>query len=192
MYITSIERTRVSCQAAKAAYSLSERDAVRFWAKVDRRGEGDCWLWQASTIGRPTALYGQFVVTVAPGKQVHLYAHRVAWELTHGPIGDGVVLHSCDTPKCCNPNHLSLGTQADNMKDAAKKGRFSVPRPNHPKRKLTDGQVDEIRMLSAGGMRQNVLAQKFAVSTACISLIVRGLSRNYTAPQLQQDKRRTA
>lgn len=51
-------------------------------------------------------------------------SHRVAWELTNGPIPDGMlVLHSCDNPPCCNIEHLWLGTQKENMSDMIKKGR---------------------------------------------------------------------
>ena len=54
-------------------------------------------------------------------------AHRTAWETAHGPIPDGIeVLHSCDNPPCHNPEHLFLGTQADNMADMDAKGRRGV------------------------------------------------------------------
>jgi hypothetical protein len=52
-------------------------------------------------------------------------SHRAAWKLTHGPIPDGLqVLHRCDNPPCCNPAHLFLGTQQDNIADMHKKGRY--------------------------------------------------------------------
>jgi predicted HTH domain antitoxin len=51
-------------------------------------------------------------------------AHKVAWILTNGPIPNGLmVCHKCDNPPCCNPNHLFLGTQTENMQDALAKGR---------------------------------------------------------------------
>ncbi len=67
--------------------------------------------------------YGQIRVD---GKT--LYTHRVAWELRNGKIPDGLyVLHKCDNPRCCNVNHLFLGTPADNMADKAQKGRQWYP-----------------------------------------------------------------
>lgn len=58
-------------------------DAERFWSKVNREGAGGCWLWTLSVMDRYG--HGQFTVR-RDGKQRHLYAHRVAWELTNGPI----------------------------------------------------------------------------------------------------------
>jgi len=96
----------------------------RFWAKVER-GEG-CWLWTAS---RTSTGYGQINVDHRP-----LKAHRVAWELTYGPIPDGLfVCHHCDVPLCCRPDHLFLGNDADNMRDCAAKGRNGMTRKTHCK-----------------------------------------------------------
>jgi len=55
-------------------------------------------------------------------------AHRVAWELHYGPIPQNMqVLHRCDNPPCCNPDHLFLGTQADNVADMIAKKRGRMP-----------------------------------------------------------------
>lgn len=88
-----------------------------FWSRVDR--SGDCWLWTASKTARG---YGKLRVD---GKQA--YAHRVAYELTNGAIPDGLVIcHHCDNPPCCNPAHLFMGTQGDNMRDRDAKGRLKA------------------------------------------------------------------
>ena len=84
-------------------------------ARVDRNG--DCWLWK----GCQTKGYG---VVARSGRQT--YAHRYAHEITHGPIPKGsYVCHRCDQPLCCRPEHLFLGSQTDNMRDAAAKGRVA-------------------------------------------------------------------
>ena len=105
-----------------ATLPLGKSDLARFWAKVDRQAVDGCWLWQASLMGR----YGQFTAMACVGRQVHLYAHRVAWEIANRqPVPDGsYVLHTCDTPRCVNPAHLFVGSQLDNMRDAKAKGRL--------------------------------------------------------------------
>ncbi len=77
----------------------------------------DCWFW----VGRKsTKGYGK----LSEGN-VELRAHRVSYELFVGSVPDGLlVLHSCDNPECCNPNHLSVGTNKENILDKVSKGRF--------------------------------------------------------------------
>lgn len=87
---------------------------TRFWDRVDKSGE--CWLWFGKIEWDG---YGRVKYK---GKSYR--AHRVAWELVNGEIEDGLlVLHRCDNPLCCNPSHLFLGTQQDNMTDKKQKGR---------------------------------------------------------------------
>ena len=140
----------------------------RFHAKY-KRVEGDgCWLWQAGQFPRGYGMVnlGRF----ADRRQHTEYAHRVAYVLSKGNIPEGrVVRHRCDTPACVNPDHLLLGTQADNVNDAAVQGHYNVPhRDSSRARKLTDAQVVEIRASVETGAR---LAERFGVSKTAISLI---------------------
>lgn len=85
-----------------------------FWSLV-RKGDG-CWEWIGEK--HPDG-YGQMT-----RERKTLKMHRVSWELANGEIPSGMfVLHSCDTPWCVRPDHLFLGTQADNIRDAMHKGR---------------------------------------------------------------------
>lgn len=91
--------------------------AERFWQKVDRRGNEQCWIWISV---RNSDGYGQF----RTGGAFMDKAHRESWRMANGPIPEGLsVLHRCDNPSCVNPNHLFLGTQQDNIADMLRKGR---------------------------------------------------------------------
>lgn len=90
----------------------------RFWEKVDKTEE--CWNWTAAT---RNSGYGCIKVN---GKVQD--SHRLSWSLVNGDIQNGLfVLHRCDNRLCVRPDHLFLGTQKDNMRDATSKGRMSVP-----------------------------------------------------------------
>ena len=95
--------------------------AERFWEKVDKNTPSGCWEWRSSTKGNG---YGSFFTHTPPeGRKCH-GAHRFSWQLTNGPIPDGLcVLHKCDNRICVNPEHLFLGDYKDNMRDCATKGR---------------------------------------------------------------------
>ena len=120
----------------------------RFWTKVNIKGPDDCWLWTACI----TKGYGRIGDRGdGDGKQVMKAAHRMAWELTHGPITNGLwALHKCDVTICCNPKHLYLGTHQDNMDDKVSRDRCSRGE-THPDAKLTEEVVKEIRLKHSHG-----------------------------------------
>lgn len=140
-----------------------QTDPDRFWKYVDR--SGDCWIWTGSRSRRG---YGQISV-----RNTTMRAHRCAWELTNGPIPEGqLILHSCDNPPCCNPDHLSPGTHVENMRQMVERGRSMVGE-RHPRLKLSNDQVTEIRERFAAGATQVSLAAEFGVRQGYVSKIVR-------------------
>lgn len=139
----------------------------RFWQKVNVAGPNDCWQWTAyrANPGRHKLGYGQFN---NHGKIES--AHRVAWELTFGSIPEGMkVCHSCDNPLCCNPNHLFLGTQSDNVRDMDTKGRrVSMPAfgERHGNARLTE---DTVRFIHQSNESSAELARVLGVSRQSVS-----------------------
>ena len=92
----------------------------RFWAKVNKGTDAECWEWNAS---RNSFGYGQLTIVGPNGKRPRT-THRLSWELHVGPIPEGMcILHRCDNPPCVNPAHLFIGTKADNYRDMRAKGR---------------------------------------------------------------------
>jgi hypothetical protein len=107
--------------------------------------------------------------TMSRGKEGGLMAHRVSYEMVKGPIPEGmVVMHSCDNPACVNPDHLSVGTQADNLADMHRKGRREYSRGSaHKGAILADTDIPFIRSL-AGVFSQRKLAALYGVSRSAI------------------------
>lgn len=194
---TSHNRCSTDLENPTNSVGFSDSETTRFWAHVDRNGPlpthqprlGPCWLWTSAQKGRPAFRYGAFSVTRGLSRgQAPRSAHRIAWELTRGPIPHGLsVLHRCDVTLCVNPGHLFLGTQLDNMQDAARKGRLHVRRPK--RQKVSDDDVAQIIAMRQAGLKLVVIADKLCVSKTFVSLVARGLRRQYDPAR---DERRMA
>lgn len=100
-------------------------------------------------------------------------AHRLSYEVTYGPIPPGLfVCHRCDTPQCINPDHLFLGTAADNNADMKRKGRKPVG-SKAGGAKLTEAQIAEIDRLRRTGESCTTIAARFGVVPQQIARIIR-------------------
>lgn len=149
----------------------------RFWAKVQIGSEAECWNWTASTQSKG---YGSFGV----GQGKTALAHRVAYELVHGNIPDGLVVrHRCDNRLCCNPAHLELGTVAENNQDAVERGRNARGERNG-RAKLTVEQVREIRRLrNVEKKKIKELARLYRMHPQSIARIAKG--RYWDLPEVE-------
>lgn len=138
----------------------------RFWSKVDK--SGDCWLW---TSPKNKQGYGVF-----SRNGTMTLAHRVADELSNGPIPDGMfVCHRCDVPACVNPEHLFHGSHADNMADRNAKGRQARPRGELSGTSVLNDQTASLGLWMATlGVPQRAIAYVLNVSQTSISSLVRG------------------
>ena len=146
-------------------------DVARFWSKVDR-GTG-CWTWTGHLHRNG---YGYFHIGSYETRKA-LLPHRVSWELAFGPIPVGLcVCHRCDNRVCVNPDHLFLGTHAENLADMRAKGRSPGPPvlrgAAHGRAKLTEDQVHAIRKGYASGKRIADLVSEFGSHKSTIWRIV--------------------
>ena len=141
---------------------MSPNDKERFWSKVDIKSEEECWPWKDS-LHRNS--YGYLSVGGRTGKD--LPAHRIAKTLSMGEeIPDGLlVMHTCDNPPCCNPSHLDLGTNEDNLADMTNKGRAATSFGNA---KIDWNIVDAIRQSSLTGKE---LSEQLGLPKSSISEI---------------------
>lgn len=155
-----------------------ENFRARFWGRVIRPSADACWSWTGSTL--PTGR-GQVHLRWEGRKSIRKNAPVVAWELTHGAITDPTlrVCHRCDNPNCCNPSHLFLGTQKENIHDCIRKGRRNA----YGRQKLTDADVLDIRRLWAEGQTQKRIAGRFGIRPWSVSGIINGHTWTHLLPQ---------
>lgn len=162
----------------KSISPVTPEQEARFWSKVDRStGPDTCWLWTASTAHG----YG----SVGYSGRTYI-AHRIAFFLTHHTDpGALFVRHTCDTPLCCNPAHLLLGTHADNMADMCERGRSNSGKEylgtilyggDNPAARLTEEDVLAIRAEYSPNVRgcgYESLARKYGVGSTTIVHIIK-------------------
>ena len=159
-----------------------KNDEHLLWKKVDKKSDEECWPW----IGQITEKgYGR--VRFNGGRY---YAHRVIFWLKWpnsielaAPKMDrdtvGFLLHKCDNPICCNPNHLYVGSQLDNIRDRDRKNRHAdFSGTKNPNSKFDMKQVQLIRQQKADGMSAKAIALAHDVSYSCIKRLLRGETYN--------------
>jgi hypothetical protein len=138
----------------------------RFMEKVQPEPNSGCWLWDG-LVNRDG--YGRFFLK---GKPVG--AHRASLLLRGAEIPDGMcVLHKCDVPACVNPDHLWIGTHADNVADRVAKGRSGAGPGHHPS-KLDAAAVRSIRSLRAAGIAVRAIANMFEVVPGTVYAVLSG------------------
>ena len=149
---------------------LRQYDLYKFWSKVDKKGDDDCWNW---TGAKSSGGYG----CIGIGGKI-LTASRVAYRFHYGVDPDTLdVCHTCDNRKCCNPNHLFLGTRYDNMRDMVNKGRNkSFPGESHYYSKIKEEDVYTMRELNKLGLTYASIARLYNMTAVSVSGIVRGRS----------------
>lgn len=160
--------TRRYCGNACHTQARNDSREDLFWLRVRRAASEDgCWLW-AGQVDKDG--YGRVTYLGEQGR-----AHRKSYELTCGPIPEGLmVLHSCDNPRCVNPKHLSVGTVVDNAADMMSKGRSAVRiGALNTGSKLTERQA---RLIFADRRHRTEIAAEFGVSIWTVHDIKSGRS----------------
>jgi hypothetical protein len=128
--------------------------------KSIEKNENGCWIWKRANNQKYGVMYF---------KRKQTYSHRVSYEIFKKKCpGKFYVCHHCDTPLCCNPDHLFLATNKENMEDARKKGRMMCGE-RQPIGKLTKEKVIEIRKLLAKGISQSKIAKQFGIAQTGVS-----------------------
>ena len=155
---------------------VSNKDAARFWSKVDKNGPlpdqsnphyaglSPCWTW---TSAKTPYGYGVF------HSHIERLAHRMSWVMQNKSTLNALhVLHLCDNPSCVNPEHLGTGDQSTNMADKLVKDR-NLRGERLAQSKATDKSVRKIRQIyAAGGITQDELGAQYGISPSVISRII--------------------
>jgi hypothetical protein len=178
------------CSRACRYASETKSTAQRFFEKVDKNGPVHqhlgtrCWIWTAYA---DRAGYGR-IASPGHGTPSRLASH-VSWEIHYGDIPPGkIVCHKCDNPPCVNPEHLFVGTHADNMHDKERKGRANRNNPARGSRqglaKLTEPEVEYIITQLLVGRTCRSLSEEFSVSKSAVDMIRYRISWKHVLPDI--------
>jgi hypothetical protein len=151
-----VHKKKYNTQNLLAANEAKKNTHQTFLDRI-KVSESGCWEWQHNKDSRG---YGQISIN-----GVHWKSHRYSYHYFKGDIGNLNVLHKCDNPSCCNPDHLFLGNQSDNAIDMIKKGRTTVA-------KTTPEKVLKIRDLFASGLKRKEIAEICEVSRRVVESIL--------------------
>lgn len=141
-------------------------NAATFWTRFKTVGE--CLVWTGGTGSKRFASHALcYGVATGPDGAKHL-THRIAWELRHGPIPNGMqVLHHCDNPPCARDDHLFLGTHIDNINDKVRKRRHCFGSKVKVS-KFKEEDILKIRMDLSNGKSGNSIASEYGVVSSTI------------------------
>lgn len=141
--------------------------AAWFWARVDRQEPVLCWAWTGVIDADG---YGLAALTV-DGRQRVYKAHRLALHLSGVDVpGRLLALHSCGHPACCNPHHLRVGDQAENMRDRAREGKYG----HRKTRRHAAAEVLAMREMAASGASFGSVARAFGIDRSAARRICTG------------------
>lgn len=170
--------------------TISQDTIDRFMAKIVKGGDDDCWQWLGCKCKDGYGIFSIPIEVMRYNKKTYPYkANRIAYFIQHRvDPKEKIVCHTCDNPYCCNPNHLFLGTDADNKKDSIAKGRanfdfggYGIRGGKGSKRvsppantKLSANDIKKIFELREGNLSQFVIADIFHVNQSEISRVLHG------------------
>ena len=159
--------------APDAHKSLRQILVDKLMGGIERQASG-CWVSTSGDYAHDSG-YGRVAILRTGRGSLRFFIHRLSYEHFHGPIPkSAVVCHSCDNRWCCNPDHLFLGTQAENLRDMVRKGRSRTGERHHNV-KLSETDVMEIKRLAAGGsILQRAIAAQYGIAQPTVSDIVTG------------------
>jgi len=157
MAFTNLEQNRLELEA-------------RFWPKVDKAGDDDCWLWTAAKNRK-----GYGVIGVRVPRSIALATH-VSMMLAERPKPrpDAIVCHRCDNPSCVNPRHLWWGDVSENNRDMHTKGRWDREKPKGEKNWAHKLNEEQVKRILASSENNSATGRRYGVTTTLIWKIRNG------------------